>query len=531
MTQALYRKWRPRQWDEVIGQDHVIQTLRNAVIADRVSHAYLFAGPRGTGKTTLARLLAKAVNCEDPDPYNRPCDACEPCLAVNQGRFLDLIEIDAASNTSVEDVRDLRDKINFAPNQGDFKVYVIDEVHMLSTAAFNALLKTLEEPPPHAKFVLATTEVHKIPATVLSRCQQHEFRRIPVTEMVDGLKTIAEEEGISAETNALTLIARQATGSMRDAISLLDQLASSGERITLEMAEEVLGTVTSQVVLNLVDALVAQETGEGLTLIHKTLDAGSEPRQFARQVVHYLRDLLLIRMENVGQTESASDDIRTRRAEHALRFETSQLLRAIRIFNQAATEERHSWQPGLPLELAFVEALTLPKRVESFDEGEGQERKTTTSSEATSRRRTPPTVESLPSSTVEEESEELGLGLRKIRTKWDLVLEGVKKYSNPAQGLLNSCNVLEIRGHDLYLGFATDVLKSMMEKSDNTTAVERALKEVFGEEIRIRCVIATGAGRVPPEVEGDSMVAAAIRLGGEIVDSQDIKPNQEKKQQ
>ena len=179
MSQAFYRKYRPQGWAEVIGQDHIVQTLKNAIVADRVGHAYLFAGPRGTGKTTLARLLAKAVNCLNEDKAKRPCNECENCKAVNENRFLDLIEIDAASNTSVDDVRDLRDKINFTPSQGKYKIYIIDEVHMLSTAAFNALLKTLEEPPPHAIFVLATTEIHKIPATVLSRCQRHEFRRVP----------------------------------------------------------------------------------------------------------------------------------------------------------------------------------------------------------------------------------------------------------------------------------------------------------------------------------------------------------------
>src|SRR5512145_1203753 len=219
MTQALYRKYRPKDWEEVIGQDHIVQTLRNAIAADRVAHAYLFAGSRGTGKTTLARLLAKAVNCTNPNPAKRPDNECENCRAVNESRFLDLIEIDAASNTSVDDVRDLRDKINFTPSQGKYKIYIIDEVHMLSTAAFNALLKTLEEPPPHAIFVLATTEIHKIPATVLSRCQRHEFRRVPIDEIVANLKQIAASENMQVDEEAFTLIARQSAGGMRDAQS------------------------------------------------------------------------------------------------------------------------------------------------------------------------------------------------------------------------------------------------------------------------------------------------------------------------
>src|SRR5512143_80163 len=359
MTQALYRKYRPRGWDQVIGQAHVVQTLKNAIASDRVGHAYLFAGPRGTGKTTLARLLAKAVNCLAEDPKKRPCNECINCKAVNENRFMDLIEIDAASNTGVDDIRDLRDKINFSPSQGKFKVYIIDEVHMLSTPAFNALLKTLEEPPPHAMFILATTEIHKIPATVLSRCQRHEFRRVPVDEIVNNLKKIVKAENILADDDALVQIARQSAGGMRDAQSLLDQLSSTGDKITLALAQTVLGTATSQSVLNVITSIMEHDPAHGLETIHKALDAGADPRSLARQIVEYLRGLMLIQMGNTGQVE-ATADVKKQMQSHARSFTTGDVLRMMKAFNNAATDLRGGWQPSLSLELALAEVLDAP---------------------------------------------------------------------------------------------------------------------------------------------------------------------------
>ncbi len=527
MSQALYRKWRPAQWDEVIGQQHVVQTLRNAITADRVAHAFLFAGPRGTGKTTTARLLAKAVNCLEPELAKRPCNTCLHCQAVNQGRFMDLIEIDAASNTSVEDVRDLRDKINFSPNQARFKVYIVDEVHMLSTAAFNALLKTLEEPPSHAIFILATTEVHKIPATVLSRCQRHEFRRIPVSEIVSTLKTLAESEGIQVQPEALTLVARQATGSMRDAISLLDQLASSGQLVTLEMAQAVLGTATSQAVLDLLEAVIANQPAEGLEVLHRTLDAGSDPRQFARQVVDYLRGLLLVAMGNANQVD-ATAEVRAQMARHSQALPVPELLRLIQAFNQAANEGRGGWQPALPLEMAFVGALTPPAPAAAAAAAAAPP-SAAPARLAAHEKRPPATPHPAPAKAAPDEppppetlTPEDASANQRLEENWRKLLAAVRQANPQVYGLLNSSRAHLVKGSILILGYPSDILKSQVEKAHNIEVIQAAVKEVLGLEVSVRCFIVSGKRSTPPpDVDTDGMVAAALRdLGGEIVDVQ-----------
>ena len=524
MPQALYSKWRPRRWDSVVGQDHIIQTLRNAVSSQHIVHAYLFAGPRGTGKTSTARLLAKAVNCLNPDHSTRPCDDCDHCQAVNAGRFLDLIEIDAASNTSVDDVRDLRDKINFSPNLGRYKVYVIDEVHMLSKAAFNALLKTLEEPPAHAIFILATTEIHKIPATVLSRCQRHEFRRIPVTDIVSTLEELAKNEDIQIAPEALTLIAHQSTGSLRDAISLLDQLASTGESISLELIQSVIGTATSQSVIEVVDALLACDSAAGLKHIHQALDSGNDAQQFARQIVDYLRSLLLVQIGDV-QTSDITPEIQAQIKQHAQMIDTPDLLRIIRLFNQAANDARAAWQPALPLEVAFIEACQTrpetappPKKVNP------------TSSESSHRKpqKTQPPAKgpSKPERGVEASSptpspDEDPLS-RTLNQNWSQVLNMVRKERPNLYGLLNSCQTRYLSGGVLTLGFASDILKNQMAKRENLETIQQVFSRVLGTEIDVRCAITTAKNNdIPTEVDDDGMVASALRdMGGEIVDIQ-----------
>jgi DNA polymerase-3 subunit gamma/tau len=521
MTQALYRKWRPLAWDEVVSQEHVIQTLKNAVTGERVAHAYLFSGPRGTGKTTAARLLAKAVNCLDDDKSKRPCNECAHCMAVNESRFMDLIEIDAASNTSVEDVRDLRDKINFAPSQGRYKVYIIDEVHMLSTAAFNALLKTLEEPPPHAIFILATTENHKIPATVLSRCQRHEFRRFPLGEITRRLNDICKSENIEADPEALTLIARQSSGGMRDAISLLDQLASTGGRITLETAQTVLGTATSQSVIAVVQAVLEKDAAHGIGEIHRALDGGADARALARQVVEYLRNVMLIQMGNGEQVEVTSD-ARTQMKQHASALASHEVLRMMRAFNAAANDPRGGWSPSLGLELAFAEMLEAPQALQIEA---GSAPKATAKSPAgvapeASAARSAPGPGQAAASTAESGPQGGPVAFETVAKAWKQITSIVKQKDTNVAALLNSGKLLEIRDGVLLVSFASDILQEKFNRPESLDLTSKAIREALGVELPIQAVVTSGKNALPPHVKPDGMVAAAIQNGGEIVDIQ-----------
>ena len=357
MAEVLYRKWRPRALDEVVGQETVTNTLKNAVSSGRLTHAYLFCGPRGTGKTSTARILARAVNCLAPI-NGEPDNSCDRCLAIIEGRALDLIEIDAASNRGIDDIRELSDKIGFAPTESRYKVYIVDEVHMLTDQAFNALLKTLEEPPGHAIFILATTEVHKVPLTIVSRCQRYDFRRIPVGSIQDKLAQLSAAEGVQAEPEALDLLARHSTGSLRDAENLLEQaVVSYGSPLTGDQVRDMLELAGDDDALDLCQLVVQRNLSDGLSLIGRIADQGSDLRQLQRAATEFLRAVMLI-LAGAGDPSRYSDTTAQRLAQIAAGADQSHVLRALRSFAEA--DIRNDSASSLPLELALAESTLDP---------------------------------------------------------------------------------------------------------------------------------------------------------------------------
>lgn len=360
---VLYRKYRPKSFAQVVGQEDIVKTLRNAVAMRLISHAYLFTGPRGSGKTTMARLLAKAVNCEKSEK-GEPCNSCEACEEINSGRAIDLIEIDAASNRGIDEIRDLKEGVRFTPTRLQYKVYVIDEAHQLTKEAANALLKTLEEPPSHAIFILATTEAHKMISTILSRCQRFDFRKLTVPELIQRLQTVANFEKAAVEKEALELIARQAGGSFRDAESLLDKVLTfhSGfdtthQPVTLKEIEELLGVADLNVIAEFAVLLQGKQVADAMAFLHKKLEEGTDPQEFAKNLLQYLRQTLILKVNpalvnalELGLTKEQEDALQ----QLAKKFDAKELQDTIEQFAAAENKMKYASIIQLPLELAIL---------------------------------------------------------------------------------------------------------------------------------------------------------------------------------
>ena len=353
---ALYRKFRPDTFDEVKGQDHIVTTLKNQIVSGRVGHAYLFCGTRGTGKTSIAKLFAKTVNCEDPKDGS-PCGVCDSCRRIAAGASMDVVEMDAASNNGVEDVRNIIEAVSYSPSESKYRVYIIDEVHMLSTNAFNALLKTLEEPPSYCIFILATTEVHKIPITILSRCQRYDFKRISIDTIADRLEDIMSREQIDVEPKALRYIAKAADGSMRDALSLLDQCIAFhyGETLTYDNALNVLGAVDTEVFSRLLRAVLERDVTGCIKILEEIVVQGRELTQFVTDLTWYLRNLLVVKTsDNAEDVLDVSTESKERLKEEASMCETDQIMRYIRIFSELSSDIRYASQKRILTEIALI---------------------------------------------------------------------------------------------------------------------------------------------------------------------------------
>jgi DNA polymerase-3 subunit gamma/tau len=528
-SQALYRKWRSRTFEEIIGQQHVTQTLVNALKLDRVAHAYLFSGPRGTGKTSTARLLAKAVNCLATEVSARPCNQCAICRAVNGGRLMDLIEIDAASNTGVDDIRDLRDKVGFRPAEATIKFYIIDEVHMLSNSAFNALLKTLEEPPRHVIFVLATTEPEKIPATITSRCQRFDFRRIKLEDVTNRLAYIAGQEGFEATREALEFIARQSSGSMRDAISLLDQMvAYGGEKITLELVQAVLGVVASESVGALVEALIDGAIGEGLDIINQVVGDGLDPRQFAREIVEHLRSVMLVKLGHDLNITKLPEETLARVRHQAEKADVATIVRATTQFNAAAIDIKSGLLaiPQLPLELAFVESV-MPATSPAMPAVESVPPPTTIRAPAPQLPR--PVQAAAPASPPPPVgvTPVVDLNVDKVRVCFGRVIEIIEPKNKVMAEALRSAQLYKIEGNEIFF-ITMPLLKKKFEQPIPQKAVNDAFAQALGHPVVVHFLtdhevsgpIATHqSGFAQGNNDLEILIRVATKeLGGEIID-------------
>lgn len=552
MAQALYRKWRPQSFDEVVGQEHVTVTLKNQIASGRVGHAYLFVGSRGCGKTTTARILAKEINLQGLDPANP--HTAQLAEAISEGRALDVIEFDAATHTQVEKMREIIDKVVFQPNELRYKVYIIDEAHMLSVSAFNALLKTLEEPPPHVVFILATTDPQKIPATVLSRCQRFNFKRVPVRLIVGRLRQICQAEGIEADDHALTLIARQATGAMRDAISLLDQLASSSSmRISVDDVREGLGATDTATVRGLMEGLAQRNPAAGLDAIQSAIDQGADARQLARQMVDYLRAILQARVApqeaQAGQADWSEAE-RAELAEYAAGMSAGMILRSIRAFSAAVNDMRGNIDAQLALELAFLECVTATGDGDGAHAPEPAEQPTARPRPVS--RATPQPAASQPETaapgdtgdaTAQAEANRPAIsaeGVRPVaapaatrsagddadkvrregessldmlRAAWKQLIQEVNAINKPAAALLRSCRPQAIDGEVVRIQADHDLFKTRLEDPKNKLAVVTALNRLLNGKYSL---VISSAQQPEPAPGEDPLVKAAQRLGGRV---------------
>jgi len=504
--QSLYRKWRPQTFENIIGQKHITQTLINAISLNRISHAYIFSGPRGVGKTTTARILAKSLNCvKGPTPH--PCNKCERCIRITDGYSMDVIEIDGASNRGIDDIRDLRNKVKFAPAEGKYKVYIIDEVHMLTTEAFNALLKTLEEPPSHVIFIFATTNPHKIPSTILSRCQWFNFRRISLEDIVAKLKMIVKDEKLKIDDKTLNIIARSSTGSMRDAESALDQIiAYCGKDINSQSVREVLGIIEEEVFFEFTEAIIKDDTLKGIEIINRTSDLGGDASQFVKNLMRYVHNLSIAKVcqKEILNLQGIFIEDRERLLKQSKTIKLEKLFNIVDYLAEVERKMRYTRYPWILLEMLVIkftagENCSLEEVEEEKDEhfldfSAKKDVSISSKKNAETREEVPPKkkiqdkIKSKEGSSVK--AKELPINLE-LTQAWPTILDRIKKTKMAVYSFIIANNLITIENNKLIIGFDKEYTfhKESLEKKNNKILLQELIKEETGRLLTIECII------------------------------------------
>jgi len=498
---ALYRKFRPQDFEDVKGQEHIVTTLKNQIKADRIGHAYLFCGTRGTGKTTIAKILARAVNCEHPVDGS-PCNTCKTCRAIMEGTSMNVIEIDAASNNGVDNIREIREEVAYRPTEGRYKVYIIDEVHMLSTGAFNALLKTLEEPPSYVIFILATTEAHKIPITILSRCQRYDFRRITVDTIADRLTELMNKEGNDVEEKAIRYIAKAADGSMRDALSLLDQCIAFylGEKLTYEKVLENLGAVDTDIFSGLLRKILRQDTAGAVKTLEEIILQGKEMGQFVTDFTWYLRNLLLIgSSEHPEDAVDVSAENLEKMKEESTMMDAETLMRYIRIFSELSNQIKYASQKRVLVEIALIKLCqpvmetnldSLYDRVrvleEKLEHGVMMPAAQADTTARESRRDIPKEETPAPVNKPEKAAPE---DLQYVKRNWNSIIRDTK-------GLLQQMLLESTPKYDgntgepvLYVEFRNFLAQTCIESPESMEMLKNAVRKKIGKDVEIKMIL------------------------------------------
>lgn len=509
---ALYRKFRPMSFEDVKGQNHIVRALKNQIKSGRIGHAYLFSGTRGTGKTTIAKIFAKAVNCEKPIDGS-PCNECRICRGINEQTSLNVIEIDAASNNSVENIRRIVEEVQYSPTEGKYKVYIIDEVHMLSTGAFNALLKTLEEPPSYVIFILATTESHKLPVTILSRCQRYDFKRIQVDTIVERLKELTAAEHIDAEEDALYYIAKNADGAMRDALSLLDQCNAfyMGQILTYERVLDVLGAVDNDIFIKLFDFLIHDKVTKAVEMVDELIMEGKDISQFIINFTWFIRNVMLLKTTSadaglVDMTKEMTDEIRKMSVDISL----DGILRYIRVLSEASNQLRYSVQKRIVAEMTFIKLCrpqmeddnqSVISRIENIEnklengfvaalqengKGVSKDMAEVTDINYANQPMTkqPMTKQSMTKQEAEEVIKALPEDIRELAQRWD---EVIRKIEEPIRGFVRRAKVRPGEGSAIILGYDSEMDYGFMNREMDITALKNAILSVINKDVDVKC--------------------------------------------